>query len=145
MRPSSSNFEPSEGRAGGPAASHDQSMYPGAHRSDADMTAAPQMTPADPRPAGLDDTPAEAEGRRILSTAFVMVCPDGRLTIARRDGRSLTLRDVVMRRKDYCGVQLTGDAAGKGYCGRYAEVAAARPGGVMDSDPSRGDPAPLNR
>jgi hypothetical protein len=63
-----------------------------------------------------------------LSTAFVMVGPDGRLVVELRNGRVLVLRNVVMRRKDYCGVQVIGGKAGGQYCGGYAEVAAARPG-----------------
>jgi hypothetical protein len=65
-----------------------------------------------------------------LSTAFVMVGPDGHLTVELRTGHVLVLRDVVMRPKDYCGVQVLGGPAGKRYCGGYAEVAAARPGGA---------------
>ena len=76
------------------------------------------------------DSPAEARGRRILSTAFVMVSPDGRLTVELRDGRVLDLRDVKLRLKDYCGVQVAGVSVGAQYCGGYAEVAAARPGGA---------------
>ncbi|HEX8622866.1 MAG TPA: hypothetical protein VF718_12945 [Allosphingosinicella sp.] len=79
-------------------------------------------------PAAPADSPAEAEGRRTLSTAFVMVGPDGRLVVELRDGRMLVLRDVVMRRKDYCGVLIDGGPAGARYCGGYGEVAAARPG-----------------
>ena len=79
------------------------------------------------RPA---DSPAEAEGRRTLSTAFVRIGPDGHLTVELRNGQVLVLRDVVMRRKDYCGVQVLGGPAGARYCGGYAEVAAARPGGA---------------
>lgn len=77
-------------------------------------------------PAPPADTPAAALGRRTLSTAFVRVGPDGHLTVDLQDGRALVLRDVVMRPKDYCGVQLSG----KRHCGGYAEVAAARPGGA---------------
>jgi hypothetical protein len=58
------------------------------------------------------------------------VGPDGLLTVELRNGRVLVLRNVVMRRKDYCGVQVLGGPAGGQYCGGYAEVAAARPGGV---------------
>jgi hypothetical protein len=83
-----------------------------------------------PLPALPADSPAEAEGRRTLSTAFVMVGPDGRLTVELRNGRVLVLRNVVMRRKDYCGEQVLGGKAGARYCGGYAEVAAARPGGA---------------
>lgn len=75
------------------------------------------------------DTPAEASGRRTLSTAFVRVGPDGHLTVELRDGRVIVLRDVVMGPKDYCGLQIAGDPARAKYCGGYAEVAAARPGG----------------
>jgi hypothetical protein len=46
-----------------------------------------------------------------------------------RDGRTIVVRNVVMRAKDYCGVQAFGATAGKKYCGSYADVAAARPGG----------------
>jgi len=81
-------------------------------------------------PAPLSaDSHAEAEGRRTLSTAFVMVGPDGHLTVELRGGRVLVLRDVVMRRKDYCGVQALGGQAGERHCGGYADIAAARPGG----------------
>lgn len=80
-------------------------------------------------PGRRADSPAEAEGRRTLSTAFVMVGPDGHLTVELRNGRALVLRNVVMRPRDYCGAQIVGGQAGKQYCGGYAEVAAARPGG----------------
>ena len=81
-----------------------------------------------PVPALPVDTPAEAEGRRTLSTAFVMVGPDGQLTVELRNGSTILLRDVVMNRKDYCGLQLVDGAAGPRYCGRYGDVVAARPG-----------------
>ena len=92
----------------------------------------PEPVPAaeSPVPAPPADSPAEAEGRRTLSTAFVRVGPDGHLTVELRSGHVLVLRDVVLRRKDYCGVQVLGGPAGAQYCGGYAEVAAARPGGV---------------
>ena len=76
------------------------------------------------------DPPTQAQGRRTLSTAFVRVGPDGRLTVELRNGRVLVLRNVVMRPEDYCGVQELGGPAGVRYCGGYAEVAAARPGGA---------------
>ena len=79
---------------------------------------------------GEADSPPAAEGRRTLSAAFVRVGPDGVLTVQRRDGSELVLRDVVMRPNDYCGAQVLGAAAGAKYCGGYAEVAAARPGGL---------------
>jgi hypothetical protein len=76
----------------------------------------------------LADSPAEAQGRRILSTAFVRMGPGGHLTVELRNGHVLALRDVVMGPKDYCGMQVAGDSASAKYCGAYAEVAAARPG-----------------
>jgi hypothetical protein len=78
----------------------------------------------------LKDLPAEAIGRRTFSTAFVMVGPDGRLTVELRNGRMLVLRDVVMRPKNYCGTQVQGRLRGKRYCDGYADVVAARPGGM---------------
>ena len=106
---------------------------------------APAIIPpvAVPKPTGpgpMTDTPAEALGRRTLSTAFVMVGPDGHLTVELLDGRVIVLRDVVMGPNDYCGVQV---AARTSYCGGYSEVAAARPGGgeQPDSDVSNtGEP-----
>lgn len=89
------------------------------------------------------DSPAEAQGRRTLSTAFVMLGPGGQLTIELRDGRTIVLRDVVMRPRDYCGVQVQGDTAGRRYCGGYGEVAAARAGGAPAVDAT--DPATLDR
>src|SRR3954465_2592506 len=87
------------------------------------------------------DSPAQAEGRRILSTAFVRVGPDGHLTVELRDGRAMVLRDVVMRPADFCGVQVLGGSAGKRYCGGNGGLAAARPGGVPNPDAL--DPAAL--
>ena len=89
------------------------------------VSAAENRVPAPPA-----DSLAGADGRRILSTAFVRVGPDGHLTVELRNGHVLVLRNVVMRRKDYCGVQVLGGPAGAQYCGGYAEVAAARPGGA---------------
>lgn len=92
-------------------------------------------------PAGRDaavasraDSPAEAQGRRTLSTAFVMVGPDGHLTVELRDGRAMVLRDVIMRPRDFCGVQVVGGSAGKRFCSGYGAVAAARPGGAPIPD-----------
>ena len=90
------------------------------------------------------DSPAEAAGRRELSTAFVRVGPDGHLTVTLRDGRVLVLRDVVMRARDYCGALVAGDPGRTKYCGGYADVVAARPGGgpsVSDAEPVPGAPA----
>ena len=78
----------------------------------------------------LSDSPAEAKGRRILSTAFVRIGPDGHLTVELRSGQVLVLRDVAMRPKDYCGVQVAVASRPAKYCGGYADVTAARPGGA---------------
>jgi len=75
------------------------------------------------------DLAAGAIGRRTLSTAFVRVGPDGHLTVELYDGRVLVLRDVVMRRKDYCGMQVLEGLQKTKYCGGYADIAAARAGG----------------
>ena len=91
--------------------------------------AEPVPAAENPVPAIPTDSSAEAQGRRTLSTAFVMVGPDGLLTVELRNGRVLILRNVVMHRKDYCGGQVLGGRVGAQYCGRYSEVAAAQPGG----------------
>ncbi|NTS66787.1 hypothetical protein HRV97_16730 [Sphingomonas sp. HHU CXW] len=92
--------------------------------------AAPTLSAAEAAMAGKPihhaDTPAEAQGRRTLSTAFARVGPDGYLTVELRDGHALVLRGVQMRAADYCGERAGG---GKPYCGRYDDVAGARPGG----------------
>lgn len=88
----------------------------------------PAQTPAQTMPI---DSPAEAVGRRTLSTAFVRVGPDGHLTVELRSGHMLVLRNVVMRATDYCGVQVAGGPGGTKYCGGYADIAAARPGGPV--------------
>jgi hypothetical protein len=80
-------------------------------------------------PGGHKDSPAEAVGRRTLSTAYVMLGPEGRLAITLRDGRKLVLRDVIIGPKNYCGRYVTGGKPGGNYCGGYAEVAAAEPVG----------------
>jgi hypothetical protein len=88
------------------------------------VSAAENLAPAPPA-----ESAAEAQGRRTLSTAFVMIGPGGNLTVELRDGSTIVLRDVVMRRRDYCGVQVRGGSAGARYCGGYGDIAAARPGG----------------
>ncbi len=89
----------------------------------------PAPTPAAPSAPALPvDSPIEALGRRTLSTAFVRVGPDGHLTVELRSGRVVVLRDVVMRARKYCGVQVNNGLPGAQYCGRYADVAAAWPG-----------------
>jgi hypothetical protein len=81
------------------------------------------------QPVPSADSPAMAVGRRTLSTAFVMIGPDRHLTVGLHDGSTMVLRDVVMRKKDYCGVRVLGTAVVSKYCGDYADVATARPGG----------------
>lgn len=97
--------------------------------------AVPAATPVAETPApGPADSPSEAEGRRTLSTAFVRLGPGEHLTIELRDGRTLALRDVVVRPRDYCGVHVRGGSAGKRYCGSFSEIAAARPVGMPVPD-----------
>jgi hypothetical protein len=104
----------------------------------------PVSAAENPAPAVATDSAAEAVGRRTLSTAFVRVSPDGHLTVERRDGRTLVLRNVVMRRTDYCGTRLSGGKPGAKYCGGYGEVAAARPGGgEPPAGPDLAAPNPL--
>ena len=91
------------------------------------------------------DSPAEAEGRRTLSTAFIRMGPDGHLTVELRNGRAIVLRDVVMGPGKYCGVQVLGGSAGKRYCGGYGEIAAARPGGGPAPGAPDPDPVELGR
>ncbi len=95
----------------------------------ASIPATPAMMTATSEPSAPKDTPAAALGRRTLSTAFVMVGPDGLLTVGLRGGRTMVLRDVVMGASDYCGQPVPALKAGKRYCGRYEEIVAARPGG----------------
>lgn len=94
----------------------------------------PVFAAEEPAPAPRADSPAEAQGRRTLSTAFVRVGPGEHLTVDLRDGRAMVLRDVVMRPRDYCGVQVLGASAGTRYCGGYGDIAAARPGGAPAPD-----------
>src|SRR3978361_314766 len=75
------------------------------------------------------DSPAEAQGRRALSTAFVRVGPDGHLTVELRNGRFMVLRDVVMRPRDYCGVQGLGGSARTRLCGGEWGSTGTRPRG----------------
>lgn len=79
---------------------------------------------------------AAAEGRRILSTAFVRIGPDGYLTVELRDGSTLVLRNVTMGAADYCGARVVGPTGGTKFCGGYAEVAAARPGAAPPLPPT---------
>jgi hypothetical protein len=94
----------------------------------------PVSAAENPAQAPRADSPAEAEGRRTLSTAFVRMGADGHLTVELRNGRAMVLRDVVMRPRDYCGVRGPGGSAGTRYCGGYGDIAAARPGGMPAPD-----------
>jgi hypothetical protein len=114
----------------------------GTHREGQGSIPEPVSAAENPAPARRADSPAEAEGRRTLSTAFVRVGPGGHLTVELRNGRAIVLRDVVMRPRDYCGVQVLGGSAGTRYCGGYGDVAAARPGGAPA--PDEPNPAVLN-
>ena len=105
----------------------------GAHPADGQAGAAQGPIPdavsvADnPLPRSVSDTPDQANGRRILSTAFVRVGPDGRLAVELRDGANLSLRNVVMRAGDYCGTRVNGSKPGAQYCGNYGDIVAAWP------------------
>jgi len=94
-------------------------------------TLEPMSAAANLAPSFQSDPSAEANGRKVLSTAFVMVDAHGQLTVELRDGRVLVLRDVVMRPRDYCGVDVRSRKIGARYCGAYADVIAARPGGSL--------------
>lgn len=96
-----------------------------------------------PAPSAPADSPVEANGRQILSTAFVRVGPDRRLVVELHNGRMIDLRNVVMRAKDYCGEQVLGGSARSQFCGRYGEIAAARPGAAVhftEPDPAVSQP-----
>lgn len=105
----------------------------------------PVSAAGNPAPVPPVDSPAQALGRRTLSTAFVRAGADGLLTVELHDGRVLVLRDVVMNRKNYCGEQVSGGKAGARYCGEYAGIAAARPGGAPRPEaPDLARPNPLD-
>jgi hypothetical protein len=93
-----------------------------------DTSKAPVSAAESPAPARRADSAAEAEGRRTLSTAFVRMGAGEHLTVELRNGGTIVLRDVVMRARDYCGVQVVDGSAGTRFCGGYGDVAAARPG-----------------
>lgn len=97
----------------------------------------PVSAAANPLPPSPAASTAWTEGRRILSRAVVLMGSDRHITVELRDGRVLVLRDVVVRPKDYCGVQVLGGAAKAKHCGGFAQIVAARPGGV----PPQPDPA----
>ena len=104
----------------------------------------PVSAAENPVPALPADSSREAQGRRTLSTAFVRVGPDGVLTVTLRNGSVLVLRNLVMRRKDYCGVQMLPGRAGAKYCGGYSEIATARPGGPpAPAEPDLAVPNPV--
>jgi hypothetical protein len=100
-------------------------------------------TEGNPASGPRADSPAEAQGRRTLSTAFIRAGPDGHLTVELLSGRAMVLRDVAMGPGEYCGLLVLGGPAGKRYCGGYGEIAAARPGG--GPAPGAPDPVELGR
>jgi hypothetical protein len=110
------------GTAGSASSSSAAKVGPGAQP----VSAAENPLP----PPANTDSPADAQGRRILSTAFVRVGPDGLLTVSLRDGSSMVLRDVKMGAREYCGLSQSGGKPGTNFCGRYADVAEAKPGAV---------------
>ena len=102
------------------ASMHNPGPPPGADARGARKTEAKVLGPA-------ADSPAEADGRLTLSTAFVRLGAGEHLAVELRDGSAVLLRDVVMRARDYCGVQVLGASAGTRFCGGYGDVVAARP------------------
>lgn len=96
--------------------------------------AEPVSAAENPAPERLNDTPAEARGRRIISTPFVRLGPDEPLAVELRGGRTVLLRGVEMRRRDFCGVLVSGGDAGASFCGDYGDVAAAWPGNAPAPD-----------
>lgn len=92
---------------------------------------APALEPVsaaeNPAPIVPVDTPLSAKGRRVLSTAFVRLGPDGRLNVTLHDGQVLVLKNVVMRPTDYCGVWIRAGQPHVPFCGKYADVAVALP------------------
>lgn len=91
------------------------------------LTTAPAS--AGPSGATVSSPTSQADGRRILSTAFVQIGPDGHLTVELRDGSTLVLRDVRMGPRDYCGTLVSVGRRADKFCGAYGDVAGARPGG----------------
>ena len=87
-----------------------------------------ESCPGTVRPVALAEPPAQAQGRRILSTAFVRVGVEEYLMVELLGGRVVVLRDVTMGRDEYCGVEVVGGVAGKRRCGGYSEIVSARPG-----------------
>ncbi|SFO11260.1 hypothetical protein SAMN05428984_2337 [Sphingomonas sp. OK281] len=133
-----------------------QDISEGAHAAQGpipESVSAAENAGAVPVAAVHADSPAEALGRRTLSTAFVMVGPDGLLTVALRNGHMLVLRNVVMRPKDYCGALVSGGSRQPKYCGGYADIVSARPGGeatpddagLAEANPIKAQSGPLER
>lgn len=94
-----------------------------------------RTTAVQPASLPIVDTPAAAQGRRTLSTAYVRVGPDGHLTVGVADGRTLLLDAVTLQPDRWCGRLLAEQAPGQGVCLArdakqclpYAEVRTARP------------------
>jgi hypothetical protein len=70
----------------------------------------------------------------VLSTAFVRVGPDDRLSVELRDGRLQLWQGLRLRAGDYCGLLVAEQVGDRcelrsvKACGAYGEVVAARPG-----------------
>ena len=94
----------------------------------------PVSAATNPYPEPSTGSDAAARGRRVLSTAFVRIGPDGHLFVELRDKRVLVLRDVTMGATEFCGTQMASSGMpgtlGKRQCYDYAGVIAARPGDV---------------
>lgn len=98
----------------------------------------PVSAAENPYPGSATNRDREAQGRRILSTAFVRLGPGEHLLVTLRDGQVLRLGDVTMGKVQFCGVATTG-AVGKRQCRGYAEVVAASPGGAWTQAPTSAD------
>ena len=98
----------------------------------------PVSAAENPYPGSATNRDREAQGRRILSTAFVRLGPGEHLLVTLRDGQVLRLGDVTMGKVQFCGTVATG-AVGKQQCRGYAEVVAASPGGARTEAPTSPD------
>lgn len=100
----------------------------------------PVSAAANPHPstgaAARGEAEPAARGRRIVSTAFVRLGPDGQMLVRTRKGRVLVLRSVTMEQRAVCGVAAAESMAGKRRCIDYAQVTQARPVDL----PARVDP-----
>lgn len=85
-----------------------------------------------------------AQGRRLISAAFVRMGPDRRMTVTLHGGRELILQDVTIHAQKYCGLVVADGQVGARHCGGYAEIAGAAPGGgALLDQPDLAAPNPL--